>query len=100
MQSLGIRFDVSKIESCVYGIECWKVFWQVIDIQNLGGVFLFEGDADATLNHREKVYCIAVQSFNATVLGEIRAALELSTELNKIAASPKFVESDSVDLVT
>ena len=96
MPALGIRFDIDKVESGSYGIECWKMFWRAVDVQRLVGALLFEGDTAATLNGRENVYCIAVQSFNRAVLSEIQAALEQSAEFQKVAASPKFIEDHRV----
>jgi hypothetical protein len=96
MPAQGIRFDIGKIESGAYGIECWKVFWRAVSIERLSGTLLFEGDTTATLNGRENVYCIAVQSINTTIFDEIRVALEQSTEFKRIAASPRFVESNYV----
>jgi len=94
--SLGIRFDIDKIESKSsglygYGIESWKVFWQVIDSQRLKGATLLEGDTSATLSGRENVYCIAVQASNDT-LNEIKTTLEQSSEFQQVAASVKFIE--------
>lgn len=96
LPALGIRFDIGKVKSGDYGTECWKVFWSAVDIQKLGGAQLFEGDTYATLTGSENVYCIAVQSISNAVFGEIRAAIEQSTEFRNVAALPKFVEGDSV----
>jgi hypothetical protein len=94
--SLGIRFDIDKIESKSsglygYGVESWKVFWQVIDSQKLKGATLLEGDTSATLSGRENVYCIAVQASSDT-LDEIKTTLEQSGEFQQVAASTKFIE--------
>lgn len=94
--TLGIRFDIGKIDSGGYGFECWKVFWRTIDIKKLGGALLFEGDTMATLNRREDVFCIAIQGINPAVFREIRASLEQSAEFQKVAASPKFFEGGNV----
>lgn len=96
MPALGIRFDIGKIESGAYGYECWKVFWRAVSIEKLSGALLFEGDTAATLNGREYVYCIAVQSINTTIFDEIQVALEQSTEFKRIAASPRFVKNNHV----
>lgn len=91
MPTLGILFDIDKIESARYGFECWKVFWRAVDVQKLRGAVLFEGDTVSG-----NACCIAVQSTNSVVFGEIRAALEQSAEFQKITASPKFIEGGSV----
>lgn len=94
--ALGIRFDIDKAGSGYYGYECWKVLWRAVDVEILSAASLFEGDTDATLRGRERVYCIAVQSIDSSIFDQIRTALEQSTEFQNIAASPKFVEHDQV----
>jgi len=96
MPALGIRFNVRKIESGTYGVECWKIFWRSADIHKLGGVLLYEGDIAATLDGRENVYCIVVQSMNPQILEEIRASLKQSVEFQSIAALPQFGENNRV----
>src|SRR5713226_9232442 len=91
MPALGIRFDIGKVESGGYGLECWKVFWRAVDVKKLGGALLFEGDTDA-----EYVFCIAIQPLNPGIFSEIRTALEQSTEFRKMAASLMFVENNQV----
>lgn len=91
--AIGIRFEIGKIHTSAYGIECWKIFWQAVDIQMLGGAWLLEGDTAATLEGRENVYCVAVQSIDAAVLTNVRSALDQSAAFEAVAASPKFVDS-------
>ncbi len=63
LPGLGIRFDIGKIESAGYGLECWKVIWRAVEPEKVGITHWFEGDSAATLEGRENVYCIAVQSW-------------------------------------
>ncbi|MBE3114437.1 MAG: hypothetical protein IMZ59_02845 [Actinobacteria bacterium] len=93
MPALVIRFDINKVGSRAYGIECWKVFWRAVDVKKLSGTLLSGGDTNATLNGREYVYCIAIRSLNTAILDEIRTALEQSTEFQKIAASTMFIKN-------
>ncbi len=96
MPTIGIRFDINKIDSADYGGQCWRTFWRIIDIQKLRGALLFEGDTSATASGKENVYCIAIQSPNNAILNEIQAALEQNTDFEKIAALPAFVRENSV----
>ena len=92
---IAIRFDIAKIESGDYGIACWKIFWRCADLQRLKGAMLFEGDSAATLNGKENVYCIAVQPVShPEVLSDIRKALEVSPEYQRMAAWPRFIEPE------
>jgi len=97
MPALEIQFDITKVESRAYGIECWKVFWRTVDIKKISSTLLFGSDTDVMTNDEERIYCIAVRSFDTVILGKIRAALEKSTEFQKIAASPAFIESALVE---
>ena len=96
MPTLGIRFDIEKAGGGYYGMTCWEVFWRVVDVKKLAGALLCEGDTNATLQDKENVYCLAIQSTNANILREIRAALESSPEFNKVASSPRFIENEQV----
>ena len=60
MPALGIRFDITKVGSRAYEIECWKVFWRAVDVKKICGTLLFGGDINDTLNGKEYVYCIPV----------------------------------------
>lgn len=90
MQTIVVRFDISKIDS--YSIGCWKVFWKAIDPKEIVGALLYEGDSAATLAREENVYCIGVQSLNRSVLATIRTALEDNEDFNLVAGSTPFVE--------
>jgi hypothetical protein len=94
--TLGIRFDVGKIESANYGFECWKVLWKAVGLQSVRGVLFSEGDTMATLNGDENVFCIAAQVLDSVTLPAIKAALESNPEFRKVSASPAFVEASSV----
>jgi hypothetical protein len=89
--TLGIRFDIGKIDSGDYGGFCWKTFWRAVNIGKIRGATLFEGDT-----YSGNVYCIAVQIANAAVFDEIEAALERNEDFGKIAASPRFVRGGAV----
>ena len=76
LPTLGVRFDIDKIDSIAYGFACWRVFWRAIDPEGMAGVQLYEGDTAATLAGEERVYCIGIQSAGRSTLVAIRAALE------------------------
>jgi hypothetical protein len=94
MPAVGMRFDIGKIDSGDYGTECWKVFWHAIDIHKLGASILFEGDTSATLYGMENVYCIAIQSFDTTILDYVRGTLAQDAGFRSVAASPGFVDGN------
>lgn len=90
--SVGVRFDIDKIDSGAYGSTCWKVFWSEVEPAELAGAFLFEGDTPGTLSGRENVFCIAVQGSNRNLARTLRTALEGSEAFRHIAANPPFIE--------
>ena len=94
--TLGIRFDIDKVNSGDYGGACWRVFWQVADSAALPGAALFEGDTRATLEGRENVYCLAVQMSDAAALTALRSAFEAARGYTDVAASPRFLEGSSL----
>ncbi|MEJ2549106.1 MAG: hypothetical protein P8Y98_00305 [Anaerolineales bacterium] len=96
MPTLGIRFEIDKIESADYGTASWKIFWKAVDVSKLGGCVLFEGDTRASLNGTENVYCLAIQSRDEKILDEIRSVLGESVDYRALAASPNFIEGNTV----
>jgi len=96
MRALGIRFDIDRIDAAVYGFECWRIFWQSVDVNKLAGGHLFEGDTAGTLDGNENVFCIVVQLDNQDVLSEMRNNLERNAEFQRIAAYPEFDEGSEL----
>ena len=94
--ALGVRFDIGKIESSVYGYECWKALWSAVDPAELAGAMLFEGDTAATLSGSENVFCVVFQHLDASVLENAKAKFAASPAVARIAAMPMFVEGDEV----
>ena len=95
MPTIGVRFDIDKAGGGYYGFACWKIFWQAITPETIGVASLYEGDTAATLNGRERVFCIAVQSLDGGSIGKTKAALSRSAAFKAVCASPMFVEGSS-----
>jgi hypothetical protein len=92
LPTLTIRFEIDKAGGGYYGLTCWKTFWQAVDPANIGGVSLFEGDSDATLNGRERVFLIGVQTIEPSTLSVLKQALSSSEAFIRVAATPMFLE--------
>ena len=95
MPTIGVRFDIEKSGSGYYGFACWEVFWQAINPEEIGVASLYEGDTAATLNGRENVFCIAVQSLDSDATAKVKAALTRSEAFKRVCANPMFVEGSS-----
>jgi len=96
--TLGIRFDIEKVEGGSYGFEAWKVFWSAIDPREIPSSNLFEGDTNATLGGRENVFCIAIQRAETKDLARIKAVLSQDQKFIEVAASPMFTEGNACAL--
>lgn len=92
--TIGIRFDVDKVDSGSYGIACWKIFWTAIGPAQLPGAMLFEGDTTATMEDRENVFCIAIQCLDDSIIEQVKLALIESDAFRAVCARPRFVEGD------
>lgn len=95
MPTIGVRFDIDKAGGGYYGLTCWKIFWQAITPEEIGVASLYEGDTAATLNGQERVFCIVVQSLNASVIGKVKTALNRTESFKGVCAAPMFVEGSS-----
>lgn len=95
MPTVGVRFDIEKAGGGYYGFICWKVFWQAINPEEIGVASLYEGDTAATLNDRENVFCLAVQSLDSGAIAKIKTALTRSDAFKQVCANPMFVEGSS-----
>jgi hypothetical protein len=91
--TLGIRFDVNRIYSGSYGVECWRIFWEAVDPKDIAGSTLYEGDTSASVEGRENVFCIALQHSSPAPLGYAKAALKHHAEFATVCAPPRFVEN-------
>lgn len=96
LPGLGLRFDIQKVNSAVYGAQCWKIFWSAVAPKEIPAILLFEGDTAATLNGIENVYCIAIQSLDPSLLLKIRSVFEHDPEFLRFAARPLFSESNQL----
>ncbi|MFA5014169.1 MAG: hypothetical protein WC549_01325 [Actinomycetota bacterium] len=95
MPGIGARFDIGKVGGGYYGFTCWKIFWQAINPEEIGVASLYEGDTVATLNGRENVFCIAVQSLDSSAIAKIKEALTRSEAFKQVCAAPMFFEGSS-----
>ena len=95
MPTLGVRFDIDKVDAGGYGVACWAVVWSAVKPQALAGALLWEGDTRASMEGRENVYCIAIQSADERALAAAREALLRSASFNLVCANPMLVDAAS-----
>jgi len=97
MPTIGVRFDIEKAGGGAYGFTCWKVFWQAINPEEIGVASLYEGDTAATLNGRENVFLIVIQTSGGSAIPRIKAALIRSEAFQRVCANPMFVEGSACE---
>ncbi len=95
LPTLGIRFDVDRIDSGSYGTACWRIFWEAVNPADISGSLLYEGDTAASIAGNENVFCIAIQNTSVGVLGSIKGALAQHAAFNIVCSPPRFVEGNA-----
>lgn len=89
--TVGVRFDIDKLDSGFYGKKAWKIIWQEFEPLELRKSLLFEGDTLAT-PQGENVFCIAIQRLDPDLIEKVQSALSQNPEFKAVAATPAFVE--------
>lgn len=94
MPTLGIFFDIRKIEERVdsgnYLRGAWKVVWRAIGVENLRdykGALLYECDVAGA---ETEACCVAIQSMHKHSLDKIQEVLARSAEFQLVARLPMF----------
>jgi hypothetical protein len=90
--TLGICFDIGKINSGRYGVNCWEIFWRAVDPGLIAGSSLFEG----AVLESENVYCLAIQNTEARCLEQLAKVLEKNADFRQVCASPPFYQGENV----
>ena len=96
MDKLGILFDIDELEGGLYGYAAYQIFFGAVDTRQLAGCTLSDGDTNATLAGRANQYCIAVESFNASIIATVKSVLSRSNAKGLIPLASRFVETTLV----
>jgi hypothetical protein len=100
MPSLGIRFDIEKLEehdSSIYARPAWEIVFKAFGLTNFSGeTDLFEGDTSGTVSGSEYVYCLGIHNNDVALLKRIRTAVDNSEEFNAVANATRFVEGTAL----
>jgi hypothetical protein len=94
--TLGIRFDIGKVGSGYYVLDCWKIFWEAISPERIKNSRLSGGHTRTTLDGQENVYCIAVDNSDASVIVAARNSLLSCGTFLRVAATPSFADDVQV----
>jgi len=92
MPRLGVRFDIGRVESGSYGLECWKAFFEAVEVSQTVPALLFEGDSSASLAGLENVFVVAIECSDESAIAAVRSTLARHPGFLQLCASPMFVE--------
>ena len=90
MPSIGVRFDIGKMNAATHAEDAWKAFWQAVDPAAITGSLLFDGDVAGG------VFCIAVQSMDTAALQAVEEAVSASDGCKTISADPMIGKGEEV----
>ena len=97
---LGILFDTNKIDDGDYKIECWKILWKVLQLDQFINkpVSLHEGVIQSQGEGSNETFCIAIScsELNAGVIKDVKFKVAMDDDFKKVAASPRFLEGKSL----
>lgn len=93
---LGVLFDIDGLDGGLYGYKAYKALFAAVDLRDLAGCALSDGDTRATLSGRKREYCIAVESSSAAQLDRVRQALLRSTAPGLLPPAARFITDAAV----
>jgi hypothetical protein len=82
MPTVGVRFDIGKLDADSHAVHAWKAFWQAVDPVTIRGSLLFDGDVDGN------VFCIAVQNIDGALVKHIEATVSACSDVSQVCAEP------------
>lgn len=93
---LGVLFDIDGLDGGLYGYKAYKTLFAAVDLRDLAGCALSDGDTRATLSGQKNEYCIAVESSSAAQLARVRQALLRSTAPGLLPPAARFITDAAV----
>ena len=82
MPTVGVRFDIGKMDAGSHAVDAWQAFWQAVDPVTIRGSLLFDGDADGN------VFWIVVQNMDGGLVKHTEAAVSACDDVRKVCAEP------------
>ena len=93
---MGILFDIDGLDGGFYGYKAYKVLFQALDLADLAGCTLLDGDTNATLQGRGRDYCIAVDAPTAGQLERVRQIMLRAASPGLRPVSSRFIDDAAV----
>jgi hypothetical protein len=85
-------FDIDELGGGFYGWKAYKILFNSLDPKRLTACTLFDGDTSETLAGRARLYCIAVQSLDASKTSYIKEILGQCGDKGLLAVERRFLE--------
>lgn len=94
---LGILFNIDDLGGGFYGNKAWRVFMKNCDPKKLPNSVLLEGDISETLAGHERIFCIAVQNLDLSVITYLKESFESYKEKGLLPLDKRFIEGNVTD---
>ncbi len=94
---LGILFDIDELSGGFYGNKAWRIFMKNCNSKKLCDSTLFEGDTSGTLAGRERIFCIAVQTFDSSSIIHLKESFKICQEKGLLPPDGRFIEGNVTD---
>ena len=96
-ETLEILFDIDDLGGGFYGNKAWRIFMKNCDPDRLLNSVLLEGDISETLAGHERIFCIAVQNLDLSVITYLKESFESCEEKGLLPLDKRFIEGNVTD---
>lgn len=94
MKEIGILFDIDELGFDSYGRKAYTIFFKNLDPEQLTACTLFDGGISETLAGQARLYCIAVQSPDASGAKYVKEIFSQCEDKGLVTVEKRFLEGD------
>ena len=99
-ETLEILFDIDDLGGGFYGNKAWRIFMKNCDPDRLLNSVLLEGDISETLAGHERIFCIAVQNLDLSVITYLKESFESCEEKGLLPLDKRLIEGNVTDVTS
>jgi len=96
-KTFGILYNIDDLGGGFYGNKAWRVFMKNCDPKKLSYSVLLEGDTSGTLAGHERIFCIAVQTSDSSVIIYLKESFKSCEEKGLLPPDKRFIEGNVAD---
>lgn len=89
---IGILFDIDGLGTSSYGEAAYRILFNSLDQSRMTMCLFHDGDTNATLAGRDRVYCIAIQATRRNVISYVREVLSTRTDPGLLPPHRRFLD--------